>query len=224
MSEFMTIQTFSKRTGISKSALRYYESENLLHPIRCKLSLYFGTKEPFFCTFLQKALSPFLKECAKFFVNYFGRENPSVHRRGRRTWFNFMTLALTSKRMQSVEKKTTSLFWKSVRIAGPSARCTATVTMSETHWPHMVIIAFGLSGIAVGNAWRRWVCCLPFSSRIFSIRCPPYGKSWKSSWDWPRGRTGLRFSRQRTASSFMSDGSTETYQAFIAFLRGGGGS
>ncbi|MBY6269193.1 MerR family transcriptional regulator [Parageobacillus thermoglucosidasius] len=34
MSEFMTIQTFSKRTGISKSALRYYESENLLHPIR----------------------------------------------------------------------------------------------------------------------------------------------------------------------------------------------
>jgi len=51
----------------------------------CKLSLYFGTKEPFFCTFLQKALSPFLKECAKFFVNYFGRENPSVHRRGRRT-------------------------------------------------------------------------------------------------------------------------------------------
>ncbi|MED4906527.1 MerR family transcriptional regulator [Parageobacillus thermoglucosidasius] len=36
MSEFMTIQTFSKRTGISKSALRYYESENLLHPIRSK--------------------------------------------------------------------------------------------------------------------------------------------------------------------------------------------
>ncbi len=34
MSEFMTIQTFSKRTGISKSALRYYESENLLNPIR----------------------------------------------------------------------------------------------------------------------------------------------------------------------------------------------
>jgi DNA-binding transcriptional MerR regulator len=32
----MTIQTFSKRTGISKSALRYYESENLLHPIRSK--------------------------------------------------------------------------------------------------------------------------------------------------------------------------------------------
>jgi hypothetical protein len=28
MSELMTIQTFSKRTGISKSALRYYESEN----------------------------------------------------------------------------------------------------------------------------------------------------------------------------------------------------
>ncbi|QPA32492.1 MerR family transcriptional regulator [Thermaerobacillus caldiproteolyticus] len=36
MSELMTIQTFSKRTGISKSALRYYESENLLHPIRSK--------------------------------------------------------------------------------------------------------------------------------------------------------------------------------------------
>jgi DNA-binding transcriptional MerR regulator len=36
MSEFMTIQTFSKRTGISKSTLRYYESENLLHPIRSK--------------------------------------------------------------------------------------------------------------------------------------------------------------------------------------------
>ncbi|KQB93118.1 ABC transporter substrate-binding protein [Geobacillus sp. PA-3] len=52
---------------------------------RCKLSLYFGIKEAFFCTILQKALSPFLKECAKFFVNYFGRENPSVHRRGRRT-------------------------------------------------------------------------------------------------------------------------------------------
>jgi DNA-binding transcriptional MerR regulator len=30
----MTIQTFSKRTGISKSALRYYESENLLHGYR----------------------------------------------------------------------------------------------------------------------------------------------------------------------------------------------
>ncbi|MED0716388.1 MerR family transcriptional regulator [Aeribacillus composti] len=28
------MQTFSKRTGILKSALRYYESENLLHPIR----------------------------------------------------------------------------------------------------------------------------------------------------------------------------------------------
>lgn len=53
--------------------------------VRCKLSLYFGIKEAFFCTILQKALSPFLKECAKFFVNYFGRENPSVHRRGRRT-------------------------------------------------------------------------------------------------------------------------------------------
>ncbi|KQB94191.1 putative membrane protein, partial [Geobacillus sp. PA-3] len=37
--------------------------------IACKLSLYFGIKEAFFCTFLQKALSPFLKECAKFFVN-----------------------------------------------------------------------------------------------------------------------------------------------------------
>jgi hypothetical protein len=53
--------------------------------LHCKLSLYFGIKEAFFCTILQKALSPFLKECAKFFVNYFGRENPSVHRRGRRT-------------------------------------------------------------------------------------------------------------------------------------------
>ena len=28
----MTIQDFSERTGISKSALRYYESKNLLHP------------------------------------------------------------------------------------------------------------------------------------------------------------------------------------------------
>ncbi|WP_223812839.1 class I SAM-dependent methyltransferase [Geobacillus sp. 47C-IIb] len=63
---------------IAEGLLEYFTVE-------CKLSLYFGTKEPFFCTFLQKALSPFLKECAKFFVNYFGRENPSVHRRGRRT-------------------------------------------------------------------------------------------------------------------------------------------
>lgn len=30
----MTIQNFSERTGISKSALRYYESINLLHPIK----------------------------------------------------------------------------------------------------------------------------------------------------------------------------------------------
>ncbi len=37
----------------------------------CKLSFYFSTKHPFFCTFFQKALSPFLKECANFF-----RENP----------------------------------------------------------------------------------------------------------------------------------------------------
>ncbi|WP_223812579.1 hypothetical protein [Geobacillus thermoleovorans] len=61
------------------------EIEYTFEELCCKLSLYFGTKEPFFCTFLQKALSPFLKECAKFFVNYFGRENPSVQRRGRRT-------------------------------------------------------------------------------------------------------------------------------------------
>ncbi|MGN7399110.1 MerR family transcriptional regulator [Cytobacillus praedii] len=32
MSKLMTIQDFSDRTGISKSALRYYESKNLLHP------------------------------------------------------------------------------------------------------------------------------------------------------------------------------------------------
>ena len=34
MSRFMTIQDFSKRTGVSKSALRYYESVNLLQSIR----------------------------------------------------------------------------------------------------------------------------------------------------------------------------------------------
>lgn len=32
----MTIQDFSERAGISKSALRYYESINLLHPIKRK--------------------------------------------------------------------------------------------------------------------------------------------------------------------------------------------
>ncbi|ATA60316.1 hypothetical protein GS458_1874 [Geobacillus stearothermophilus] len=70
---------------LPKMASKLSNSGNKIRRFRCKLSLYFGTKEPFFCTFLQKALSPFLKECAKFFVNYFGRENPSVHRRGRRT-------------------------------------------------------------------------------------------------------------------------------------------
>ncbi|ATA61246.1 hypothetical protein GS458_2811 [Geobacillus stearothermophilus] len=50
----------------------------------CKLSFYFSTKRPFFCTFFQKALSPFLKECAKFFVNCFGRRFPFVSRRGGR--------------------------------------------------------------------------------------------------------------------------------------------
>lgn len=34
MNSFMTIQDFSKRTGVSKSALRYYESINLLSSIR----------------------------------------------------------------------------------------------------------------------------------------------------------------------------------------------
>ena len=34
MKKLMTIQDFSKRTGISKSALRYYESINLLHSKR----------------------------------------------------------------------------------------------------------------------------------------------------------------------------------------------
>jgi DNA-binding transcriptional MerR regulator len=34
MEELMTIQTFSERTGIAKSALRYYESVQLLRPIR----------------------------------------------------------------------------------------------------------------------------------------------------------------------------------------------
>ncbi|OQP11960.1 hypothetical protein B1693_17935, partial [Geobacillus zalihae] len=68
-----------KQTNVSLSFISF------VRRFFCKLSLYFGTKEPFFCTFFQKALSPFLKECAKFFVNYFGRENPSVHRRGRRT-------------------------------------------------------------------------------------------------------------------------------------------
>jgi DNA-binding transcriptional MerR regulator len=33
LSKFMTIQDFSDRTGISKSALRYYESKNLLHSV-----------------------------------------------------------------------------------------------------------------------------------------------------------------------------------------------
>jgi DNA-binding transcriptional MerR regulator len=33
LSKFMTIQVFSERTGISKSALRYYESENLLRTV-----------------------------------------------------------------------------------------------------------------------------------------------------------------------------------------------
>ncbi|ATO36283.1 hypothetical protein GTID1_03050 [Geobacillus thermodenitrificans] len=70
-------------SGMGKAIAQLFAKEGA--KVVCKLSLYFGTKEPFFCTFLQKALSPFLKECAKFFVNYFGRENPSVHRRGRRT-------------------------------------------------------------------------------------------------------------------------------------------
>lgn len=37
---FMTIQEFSERTGVSKSALRYYESINLLHPIKRNVSGY----------------------------------------------------------------------------------------------------------------------------------------------------------------------------------------
>ncbi|MFF6014626.1 MerR family transcriptional regulator [Lysinibacillus fusiformis] len=32
MTEFMNIQLFSEKTGISKSALRYYEAKNLLLP------------------------------------------------------------------------------------------------------------------------------------------------------------------------------------------------
>ena len=32
MTQFMNIQDFSERTGISKSALRYYETKNLLSP------------------------------------------------------------------------------------------------------------------------------------------------------------------------------------------------
>lgn len=32
VSKFMTIQDFSERTGVSKSALRFYESKHLLHP------------------------------------------------------------------------------------------------------------------------------------------------------------------------------------------------
>ncbi|MED4974127.1 hypothetical protein P9754_14470, partial [Geobacillus thermoleovorans] len=51
---------------------------------KCKLSFYFSTKRPFFCTFFQKALSPFLKECAKFFVNCFGQRFPFVSMRGRK--------------------------------------------------------------------------------------------------------------------------------------------
>jgi len=40
MAEYLTIDTFSKRTGISKSALRYYESKNLLHPKRDQMNGY----------------------------------------------------------------------------------------------------------------------------------------------------------------------------------------
>ena len=40
MGQFMTIQAFSERTGISKSALRYYESKNLLRPIERNVSGY----------------------------------------------------------------------------------------------------------------------------------------------------------------------------------------
>ncbi|QQZ09405.1 MerR family transcriptional regulator [Heyndrickxia vini] len=40
MSKFMTIQDFSERTGVSKSALRYYESINLLHSVERNSSGY----------------------------------------------------------------------------------------------------------------------------------------------------------------------------------------
>ncbi|MED3831530.1 hypothetical protein P4575_27450, partial [Priestia megaterium] len=76
--EFRSFPMLFLRSSITRVGTAYAK-------VNFSLSLYFGTKEPFFCTFLQKALSPFLKECAKFFVNYFGRENPSVHRRGKRT-------------------------------------------------------------------------------------------------------------------------------------------
>lgn len=40
MTEYMTIDIFFKRTGIPKSALRYYESKNLLHPKRDPINGY----------------------------------------------------------------------------------------------------------------------------------------------------------------------------------------
>ncbi|QDP41887.1 helix-turn-helix domain-containing protein [Radiobacillus deserti] len=40
MSSIMSIQAFAKRTGISKTALRYYEQKNLLTPKRGKENLY----------------------------------------------------------------------------------------------------------------------------------------------------------------------------------------
>lgn len=40
MTEYMTIQTFSERVGIAKSAIRYYESEGLLGSVRRNASGY----------------------------------------------------------------------------------------------------------------------------------------------------------------------------------------
>jgi len=40
MDGYMSIDAFSKRTGVAKSALRYYESKNLLHPKRDEINDY----------------------------------------------------------------------------------------------------------------------------------------------------------------------------------------
>ncbi|MEJ9271545.1 hypothetical protein P4506_08515, partial [Geobacillus stearothermophilus] len=61
--EVIGVKRFNEKHGMWV-VVKFMES-NVNAERECKLSLYFGTKEPFFCTFLQKALSPFLKECAK---------------------------------------------------------------------------------------------------------------------------------------------------------------
>nr|WP_231559891.1 MULTISPECIES: transposase [Geobacillus] len=103
-------------------ATRFFSLSN------CKLSLYFGINESFFCTFFQKALSPFLKECANLHHESAGKRLSGRTRKGNKK----LRSCLVECARAAARTKNTYLSAKYHRIAKRRGANRASVAVGRT--------------------------------------------------------------------------------------------